>query len=90
MHGLWIITIVFGVIAAVIAYSKGRNSLGWFVAGMFVGPFALVVAFLHPVRREGMYTSCPSCCEVIREEAGTCRYCGSVVEHPLRSELTGQ
>jgi hypothetical protein len=90
MHGFWIITFVFGVIAAVIAYSKGRNSLGWFVAGMFVGPFALVVAFLPPVSREGMYTTCPACCEVIREEAGTCRYCGSLVAPAARSELTGQ
>jgi hypothetical protein len=84
MHGLWIITFVFGVIASVIAYSKGRNSLGWFLAGMFVGPFALVVAFLPPISKDGMYVTCPSCCEVIREQAGTCRYCRALVERSER------
>lgn len=82
MHGLWIVTFVFGVIASVIAYSKGRNSLGWFLAGMFVGPFALVVTFLPPVARDGMFGSCPACREVIRAEAETCRFCGFLLEGP--------
>jgi len=81
MHAFWMITLVFGVIASIIAYSKGRNSLGWFLAGMFVGPFALVVTFLAPVVREGMYVVCPSCKEVIREQAVTCRYCHATLEH---------
>jgi hypothetical protein len=77
MHAFWLVTFVFGVVASVIAYSKGRNSLGWYLAGMFLGPFALIVAFLPPVERPGMYVRCPSCKEVIRQEAATCRYCHS-------------
>jgi len=75
MHAVWLVTFVFGVVASAIAHGKGRNSLGWFVAGMFLGPFALVVTFLPPLEREGMYIKCPACREVIREDAATCRFC---------------
>lgn len=34
------------VIAGAIASSKGRSGLGWFVLGLFIGPFALAVALL--------------------------------------------
>ena len=80
MHAFWIVTLVFGVIASIIAQSKGRNSLGWFVAGMLVGPFGLVVALLPPVVRQGQYVSCPACREVIREDATSCRYCHHLLE----------
>jgi hypothetical protein len=80
MHAFWIVTLVFGVIASLIAHSKGRNSLGWFVSGMLVGPFGLVVALLPPIAREGMYVKCPLCREVIREDASTCRFCGGLIE----------
>jgi len=75
MEALWIITLVFGGIASLIAHGKGRNALGWFLAGTFIGPFALVVAFLPPVAREGMYARCPACAELVSVEAVTCRYC---------------
>jgi hypothetical protein len=75
MHAFWLVTFVFGIVASSIAYGKGRNSLGWFVSGMFLGPFALVVALLPPVQRDGMYSRCPACREVIREDAAMCRYC---------------
>jgi len=80
MHAVWIITLVFGIIASLIAHGKGRNSLGWFLAGMMVGPFALIVAFLPPIFREGMYARCPVCKEVIREGAESCRFCHALVE----------
>ena len=80
MHAFWLITLVFGVVASVIAYGKGRNSLGWFLAGSFLGPFALIVAFLGPVEREGMFAECPECREVVREEALRCRYCRTALE----------
>ena len=79
MHAFWMVTVVFGVVASMIAHGKGRNSLGWFSAGMFLGPFALVVAFLPPVQREGMYVRCPACQEIIRDNASTCRYCHSML-----------
>lgn len=68
---------VFGVVTSLIAYSKGRNSLGWFVAGMIIGPFALVVAALPPVGTGGDFATCPACFEVIQGDARICRFCGT-------------
>jgi hypothetical protein len=81
MHAFWMVTVVFGVVASIIAYGKGRNSLGWLALGMFIGPFALVVAVLPPIEREGMFQRCPACKEVIRAGAGTCRYCHTALGH---------
>ena len=77
MQAFWLVTAVFGIVASSIAGSKGRNTLGWLVAGMFLGPFALIVAALPPVERAGMFFRCPACREVIHQEAATCRYCGT-------------
>ncbi|RLB45903.1 MAG: hypothetical protein DRJ42_28905 [Deltaproteobacteria bacterium] len=77
MHAFWMITLVFGIVSSIIAYGKGRNSLGWFLAGSFLGPFALIVAFLNPVEREGMFATCPACREVVREAAMRCHHCQS-------------
>ena len=75
MHAFWLVTFVFGIVASVIANGKGRNSLGWYLTGMFLGPFALIVAFLPPVERYGKFVKCPCCKEVIRQDADICRFC---------------
>lgn len=79
MHAFWLVTFIFGVVASVIAHGKGRNSLGWFIAGMFLGPFALIVAFLTPTQRAGMFIKCPACREIVRDNAVTCRYCHTAI-----------
>ena len=80
MHVYILMGFTFAVTAALIAYSKGRNSLGWFIAGFVIGPFALIVAALPRVTREGLYVRCPSCAEVIRADATLCRYCKAQLE----------
>ena len=67
---------VFGVVASTAAHNKGRNSLGWFLAGLLIGPFSLTVAALPNVPRAGQFKRCDSCGEVIREDAHLCRFCG--------------
>ena len=75
-----VVALMFGVVSAIVASSKGRNSLGWFIAGLLIGPFSLIVAALPPVPRAGQYHRCPACSEVIRAQADLCRYCGTRLE----------
>ena len=79
MSMYFIVAIVFGIVAAIIARTKGRNSLGWFVAGLIIGPFALIVAVLPPIAREGKLVECPSCLEVSPLGARICRHWGQRV-----------
>ena len=80
MNLYFVIAVVFAVVASIIAHSKGRNSLGWFISGLFIGPFALIVTALPPVPREGRFERCPLCGEVIQADARLCRYCGREIE----------
>jgi hypothetical protein len=80
MQYYFVASFVFAIVAGVIAHSKGRNALGWFVAGLLIGPFAFVVAVLSNMPREGVFVPCAACGEVIRASASTCRYCGSRIE----------
>jgi len=79
---LWYIigSVIFGVAASFVAYGKGRNSLGWLVAGLVIGPFALVAALLPPRPRESRFYRCAHCAEVIAVGAHACRYCGTVAQ----------
>ena len=82
---------IFAVAASAIAYNRGRNSLGWFVSGLFIGPFALIVATLPRVPREGQFVRCESCAEVIRAEANLCRFCGHARQQvPARVGLVSE
>lgn len=69
--------LVFGMLAGIIAHTRARNALGWFIAGCLIGPFALVVALLPMGIREGVTRTCPFCQETVRIEAKVCRHCRS-------------
>jgi phage FluMu protein Com len=74
-----VVALTFGVIAGLAARGRGRNGIGWFLAGVLVGPFALVVAVLPRVAREGLTIECPRCAEVIRVAAKACPHCGELL-----------
>lgn len=41
-----IILFIFGIICALIANSKGRNPIGWFFIGFFLGIIGLIIALV--------------------------------------------
>jgi hypothetical protein len=75
-----LVAIIFGIVSGILARSKGRNTLGWFIAGLLIGPFALLVAVLPARPRDGHLAECPACREVIQAEASICRFCGTQFE----------
>ncbi|QMR48140.1 zinc ribbon domain-containing protein (plasmid) [Citrobacter freundii] len=81
-----LISIVIGLIPALIAHSKGRSFIAWWVYGALL----FIVAFVHSlvikkniaaeekdlIENDGM-KKCPFCAELIKREAIKCKHCGS-------------
>jgi hypothetical protein len=78
--------LVFAVIVAVAANSRGRNPLGWLVLACIISPLlAAIVLVVLPSRgeahswmdkHEGRVRSCPHCAEFIKPQAVVCKHCG--------------
>jgi len=75
---------VIGLIPAAVAYSKGWNFLTWWAWGALMFPYALVAALTMQKDEEALearalaagMVKCPSCGEMIWNEAEVCRHCG--------------
>jgi ribosomal protein S27AE len=86
--------LLFGVVSAFVARKKGRSGCGWFVLGVLLGPFGLILAFaasrhgpvlLAPSEPPPL-KKCPTCGEPIPRETGRCRPCD---EKAARRALPG-
>jgi hypothetical protein len=82
---LWFL---FGLISAIVASKKGRSGCGWFLLGVLLGPFGLILALVvganekkveDQALQSGAMKKCPFCAELIKHEAVKCRFCGEKV-----------
>ena len=79
------IWVVMGLVVAIIASSKGKSGLGWFVYGLLIWPIALVHILVtsRDQRTEDRRAlssggkKCPECAEIVKQDALVCRFCGN-------------
>lgn len=80
-----IIVLILGFIPAMIAKSKGRSFILWYIYGVLLFIIALVHSILikgnikkieEKEMEDGTLKKCQFCAELIKTEATICRFCG--------------
>jgi hypothetical protein len=82
---LVVIWFVMAIAVAIVASSKGKDGLAWFLYGLVLWPVALVHILVTPmdIVTEEMRLlqsgrrKCPECAELIKVEAKICHFCGN-------------
>jgi RNA polymerase subunit RPABC4/transcription elongation factor Spt4 len=78
-------SIIFAVVTAIIANTKGLSPGKWTVIGFVLGPIGVIWALVTAKDQStleteslmsGKFKKCPLCAEVIKKEASVCKHCG--------------
>lgn len=75
---LFIIWLLLGICAAIVASNRGENGCLWFGLGVLLGPIGLAMAFTTGVR-------CPKCASRISKDAKVCPKCGHMIQGTVGS-----
>lgn len=77
-------SLFFAFLSSMVGKSKGFGSASCFLAGLLLGPLALVWFLVKPKNdaalttaaiRSGDFRKCPFCAELVRYEATVCKHC---------------
>jgi len=79
-----IAAIIIGLIPAIIAKSKGKSFVLWWIygAGLFIAalPHSLIMKPTEAMQIQQGMKKCPQCAELIKKEAKVCRFCSRSLE----------
>lgn len=82
MEILWA-WLIFSIIAGIIASSKNRSGLGFFLLSIILSPLIGIIAALVVANgkaddrpRPSTHIQCPDCKELILKQAVVCKHCG--------------
>lgn len=80
--GFLVLWLIFGIITGVIASSKGRSGIGWFLIGCIIGIFGIIlVAVLPSLKPQAVTVTNPSTMTLVNDGRPTknCPECGETV-----------
>ncbi len=73
----WFVSLV---LTPIVARTKHRSGLAWFLLALLLGILATILVALIPPGVDPRLRPCPRCAELIEPKANKCRYCASDIE----------
>lgn len=84
---IFLFWVIFAIVVAVIASSRGRFGFGWFLLSLVISPLLTFILVLCLPRvaterapHQATHIKCPDCAELVLKEARVCKHCGRRLE----------